>query len=118
MARIFWDTNSSSTCLSTARLVYARDRVPAANGARGDKLLTSYLTLGEALAKPKETGNSMLEKSYLNFFINGPIELIAFEARGGETVCRDPLSGADSARGRYSTRLRGGRRHRSFCHER
>ncbi len=39
----------------------------------------SYLTLGEALTKPKEAANSILEKSYLNFFTNGPIELIAFE---------------------------------------
>jgi len=52
--------------------------------ARGDELLTSCLTLGEALTKPKETANSILEKSYLNFFANGPIELIAFEVEAAK----------------------------------
>lgn len=36
--------------------------------ARRDERLTSYLTAGEIVAKPKQLGNVMLEKSYLNFF--------------------------------------------------
>jgi predicted nucleic acid-binding protein len=48
--------------------------------ARRDQLLTSWLTVGEALTKPKESGNAVLEKSYLNFFTSGSIQLIPFEA--------------------------------------
>ena len=48
--------------------------------ARGDELLTSWLTVGEALVKPKESGNRILEKSYLNFFLSGAVELVAMEA--------------------------------------
>jgi len=29
--------------------------------ARGDELLTSFLTVGEVIAKPKQLNNSMLE---------------------------------------------------------
>jgi len=68
--------------------------------ARGDELLTSYLTLAEALTKPKETGDSILEKSYLNFFTNGPIELIAFEVeaakRYAEIRSRERVRPADA----------------------
>ena len=51
---------------------------------RGDQLLTSYLTLGEVLTKPHEAGNAILAKSYLNFFTQGPVELVPFglEAAG------------------------------------
>ena len=80
MARIFWDTNLFIYLFEhnaewSTRVIEFRQRMVT----RGDELLTSCLTLGEALTKPKETGNSILEKSYLNFFANGPIELIAFE---------------------------------------
>jgi predicted nucleic acid-binding protein len=85
MARIFWDTNLFIYLFEhnaewSTRVIEFRQRMVA----RGDELLTSCLTLGEALAKPKEMGNSMLEKSYLNFFANGPIELIAFEVEAAE----------------------------------
>ena len=46
--------------------------------ARRDELLTSFLTIGEVIAKPKQLGNVMLEKRYLNFFSSGSIELVAF----------------------------------------
>jgi len=42
--------------------------------ARGDELLTSYLTVGEAITQPKQLNNAMLEKSYLNFFSGGSVE--------------------------------------------
>jgi predicted nucleic acid-binding protein len=35
--------------------------------------------VGEALTKPKELGNAIVEKSYLNFFQSGAVELIAFD---------------------------------------
>jgi uncharacterized protein len=85
MARIFWDTNLfiylfEHNAQWSARVIAFRRRMLA----RGDRLLTSYLTLGEALTKPKETGNTALEKSYLNFFTSGAIELVAFEAEAAK----------------------------------
>ena len=80
MARIFWDTNLFIYLFEhnpqwSARVIEFRQRMVA----RRDQLLTSYLTVGEALTKPRETGNSVLEKSYLNFFVHGSIELIPFQ---------------------------------------
>ena len=80
MARIFWDTNLfiylfERNPVWSSRVIEFRQRMLA----RKDELLTSYLTVGEALTKPREAGNTVLEKSYLNFFANGPVELIPFE---------------------------------------
>ncbi len=80
MARIFWDSNLFIYLLEhnpewSPRVIEFRQRMVA----RRDELLTSYLTLGEVITKPREAGNSVLEKSYLNFFVNGPVELIPFE---------------------------------------
>jgi uncharacterized protein len=85
MARIFWDTNLFIYLFEhnpqwSARVIEFRQRMVA----RRDHLLTSYLTVGEALTKPRETGNSVLEKSYLDFFIHGPIELIPFEVEAAK----------------------------------
>lgn len=80
MARIFWDTNLFIYLFEhnpqwSARVIEFRQRMVA----RKDDLLTSYLTVGEALTKPRETGNALLERSYLHLFVRGPIELIPFE---------------------------------------
>ena len=80
MARVFWDTNLFIYLFEhnpkwSPRVIELRQRMVA----RRDQLLTSYLTVGEALTKPREAGNAILEKSYLHFFVNGPIELIPFE---------------------------------------
>ncbi len=85
MARIFWDTNLFIYLFEhnpqwSARVIEFRRRMVS----RRDQLLTSYLTVGEALTKPRETGNSILEKSYLNFFVHGPIELIPFEVEAAK----------------------------------
>ena len=101
MARIFWDTNLFIYLFErnpewSARVIEFRQRMVA----RKDELLTSYLTIGEALTKPRELGNSVLEKSYLNFFVNGPVELIAFEMeaakRYAEIRCRERIRPADA----------------------
>lgn len=101
MARIFWDTNLFIYLFErnaewSARVVEFRQRMVA----RKDELLTSYLTIGEALTKPRELGNSVLEKSYLNFFINAPLELIAFEMeaakRYAEIRSRERIRPADA----------------------
>jgi len=80
MARIFWDTNLFLYLFEhnaewSNRVIEFRKRMLA----RRDDLLTSYLTLGEALTKPREAGDKVLEKSYVNFFVNGRMELIPFE---------------------------------------
>ncbi len=101
MARVFWDTNLFIYLFEhnpewSPRVIELRQRMLA----RRDQLLTSYLTLGEALTKPREIGNSILEKSYLNFFIHGPIELIAFEMeaakRYAEIRSRERIRPADA----------------------
>ena len=81
MARVFWDTNLFIYLFEhnaewSGRVVEFRQAMLA----RRDELLTSWLTVGEALTKPKESANAVLEKSYLNFFLGGAVELIAFEA--------------------------------------
>jgi predicted nucleic acid-binding protein len=101
MARIFWDTNLFIYLFEhnaewSGRVIEFRQRMLE----RRDQLLTSYLTLGEALTKPRETHNSVLEKSYLNFFTNGPVELIAFELEAAkqypEIRCRERIRPADA----------------------
>jgi predicted nucleic acid-binding protein len=79
MARVFWDTNLFIYLFErnaewSPRVVELRRKMLA----RRDALLTSYLTIGEVIAKPKQLGNLMLEKSYLNFFSSGSVELVAF----------------------------------------
>jgi predicted nucleic acid-binding protein len=79
MARVFWDTNLfiylfEENAEWSARVVRLRKGMLA----RRDELLTSCLTAGEAITKPRQLGNVMLEKSYANFFSSGSVELIAF----------------------------------------
>lgn len=79
MARIFWDTNLfiylfEKNAEWSARVIELRRRMLA----RRDELLTSYLTVGEVIAKPRQLGNAMLEKSYLKFFSGGSVELVTF----------------------------------------
>lgn len=47
-------------------------------------MLTSYLTVGEIITKPKQMNNAMLERSYLNFFSSGSVELIGFGLAAAE----------------------------------
>lgn len=81
MARIFWDTNLFIYLFEdhaqwAPRVVELRRRM----AARQDVLLTSWLTVGEVLTKPREFGDDALARSYLNFFTSGSLELIPFEA--------------------------------------
>ena len=80
MARVFWDTNLFIYLFEhnaewSSRVIEFRKRMLQ----RRDELLTSYLTIGEALTKPREAGDSHLEKRYLTFFGSGRMELIPFE---------------------------------------
>src|SRR5260370_26112382 len=79
MARVFWDTNLfiylfEKNAEWSPRVIELRRRMLA----RGDELLTSYLTVGEVITKPKQLNNAMLERSYLNFFSGGSVELVTF----------------------------------------
>ena len=79
MARVFWDTNLFIYLFETnpewsPRVIELRQRMLA----RRDELLTSYLTLGEIMTKPRQLGNAMLERSYLNFFTGGALKLVDF----------------------------------------
>jgi predicted nucleic acid-binding protein len=85
MARVFWDTNLfiylfEDNAEWTPRVAELRRGMRS----RRDDLLTSWLTVGETLTKPKEAGNAILEKSYLHFFLGGSVELIAFEAEAAK----------------------------------
>ena len=84
-ARVFWDTNLFIYLFEnnpewSPRVIHLRRRMLA----RRDQLLTSWLTVGEVLTKPKESRNAILEKSYLNFFSSGSIGIVAFEAEAAE----------------------------------
>lgn len=81
MARVFWDTNLfiylfESNPEWSPRVIYFRQQMLA----RRDQLLTSWLTVGEVLTKPRERRDSILEKSYMNFFESESIRIIPFEA--------------------------------------
>jgi predicted nucleic acid-binding protein len=101
MARVFWDTNLfiylfENNAEWSPRVIEFRRRMRA----RRDELLTSWLTVGEALTKPKEVGNTILEKSYLNLFLSGSVELVAFDLeaakRYAEIRSRERVRPADA----------------------
>src|SRR5579863_6516204 len=101
MARIFWDSNLfiylfEKNAEWAPRVVQFRQRMRE----RRDELLTSSLTVGEVLTKPKELGNATLEKAYLNFFSGGSVELVAFDLNAaklyGEIRSRERVRPADA----------------------
>ncbi len=101
MARVFWDTNLfiylfEKNAEWSPRVIELRRRMLA----RGDELLTSYLTVGEVITKPKQLNNAMLEKSYLNFFSGGSVELVGFSLdaaqRYGDIRSRERVRPADA----------------------
>jgi predicted nucleic acid-binding protein len=101
MARVFWDTNLfiylfEKNAEWSPRVIELRRRMLA----RGDELLTSYLTVGEVITKPKQLNNAMLEKTYLNFFSGGSVELVGFSLdaaqRYGDIRSREGVRPADA----------------------
>ncbi len=101
MARIFWDTNLFIYLFErnaewSPRVVEFRQRMRQ----RRDELLTSCLTVGEVLTKPRELGNATLEKAYLNFFSGGAVELVPLDLeaakRYGEIRSRERVRPADA----------------------
>jgi predicted nucleic acid-binding protein len=101
MARVFWDTNLfiylfEENAEWSPRVIELRKRMLA----RGDELLTSYLTVGEVITKPKQLNNALLERSYLNFFSGGSVELVGFSLdaaqRYGDIRSRERIRPADA----------------------
>jgi predicted nucleic acid-binding protein len=101
MARVFWDTNLfiylfEKNAEWSPRVIELRRRMLA----RGDELLTSYLTVGEVITKPKQLNNAMLERSYLKFFSGGSVELVGFSLdaaqRYGDIRSRERIRPADA----------------------
>ena len=101
MARVFWDTNLfiylfEKNAAWSPRVIELRRRMLA----RGDELLTSYLTVGEVITKPKQLNNAMLERSYLKFFSGGSVELVGFSLdaaqRYGDIRSRERIRPADA----------------------
>jgi len=101
MARVFWDTNLfiylfEKNAEWSPRVIELRRRMLA----RGDELLTSHLTVGEVITKPKQLNNALLERSYLNFFSGGSVELVGFSLdaaqRYGDIRSRERIRPADA----------------------
>lgn len=101
MARVFWDTNLfiylfENNAEWSPHVIELRKKMLT----RGDELLTSYLTVGEVLTKPKQLNNAMLEKSYLNFFSGGSVQLVGFNLdaslRYADIRSRDRIRPADA----------------------
>lgn len=101
MARVFWDTNLfiylfENNAEWSPRVIELRQRMLQ----RRDELLTSFLTVGEILTKPKELGNATLEKAYLNFFSGRSVELVTFGLDAaksyGEIRSRERVRPADA----------------------
>ena len=101
MARVFWDTNLFIYLFEnnpewTPHIVEFRQKMLA----RRDDLLTSWLTVGEVLTKPKQLKNTILEKSYLQFFSGTALKVIAFDLpaaqRYAEIRSRDRIRPADA----------------------
>ena len=57
MTRVFWDTNLFVYLLEGGEFASRVRQVRARMLARGDQLVTSALTLGELLVKPREKGD-------------------------------------------------------------
>ena len=107
MARVFWDTNLFIYLFErneewSPRVIELRRKMLA----RGDELLTSYLTVGEAITKPKQLKNSMLERSYLNFFSGGSVELVGLAWRPPSGMVTFEAANANWARRRHPVGLR------------
>jgi len=92
MSRIFWDTNLYIYLLENYGPLSKRTiAIRKAMLSRGDELLTSTLTLGEALVKPREQGQAELAKRYEEA-IRRTSTLIPFEEKAAlvySTLRRD-----------------------------
>ena len=89
MARIFWDSNvfiylfeDDPRWADEVAGHYRRLR------ARGDRLFTAWLTVGEVLAKPIQIGDTMLERRYRSFFGSDAVTMLPFDREAADRYAR------------------------------
>lgn len=79
MAKVFWDTNLFVYLLENHPVFAARvERLWRRMRSRNDQLLTSTLTIGEALVVPIAIKRVDLEQRYLSFFRSPKIGVLPF----------------------------------------
>lgn len=82
MAKIFWDTNLFIYLLEDEGPLAERvTEIWDGMAARGDRLYTSALTVGEILVRPARIGARDVEQQYLLVFRNPGITVIPFDLR-------------------------------------
>jgi len=84
MSRVFWDTNLFIYLVEGVGPL--AERVKALGQSmlsRGDQLLTSTLTLGEALVKPIERGDAELARKYEDA-ITGAAVILPFDSKAAK----------------------------------
>jgi len=88
MSRIFWDTNLFIYVLEGEEPNHSRAvNLRKAMSSRGDRLLTSTLTLGEVLVKPLEKGNAALYGKYEEM-INTAAVVVPFDQKEARIYAR------------------------------
>jgi predicted nucleic acid-binding protein len=89
VAKIFWDTNLF-IYLFENHPVLARtvEDLRRRMLARGDRLYTSTLTIGEILVKPLAMNHAALAERYIQFFRSPAIAVVAFDANAASIYAR------------------------------
>ena len=84
MSRIFWDTNLFIYLFEGSGNQAERVKnLRRSMSLRGDQLLTSTLTLGEALVKPTERGDDELARKYEEA-ISGAALVVPFDSKAAK----------------------------------
>jgi predicted nucleic acid-binding protein len=89
LARIFWDSNLFIYLLEGADPRAARvESLWLGMKARGDRLYTSALTIGEVLVKPVAEGARALQQDYLRLMQSPAISILSFDFRAALAYAR------------------------------
>lgn len=83
MTRVFWDTNLFVYFLEGGQFAPRVREIRARMIERGDQLVTSALTLGELLVKPRERGEAVLRDHEVT--IRRIASILAFDAACAST---------------------------------
>ncbi|HSW50829.1 MAG TPA: PIN domain-containing protein [Bryobacteraceae bacterium] len=85
MAKIYWDTNLFIYLFEdNPRFVPVVKSLRSRMVARGDRLYTSALSVGEILVKPAEMGRGDLVERYRSFFRGSAVTVIPFDIDASE----------------------------------
>jgi predicted nucleic acid-binding protein len=80
LAKVFWDTNLFIYLMEDKGALAERvEGLWQGMKARGDRLYTSALTLGEILVKPANEGARSLEQDYLRLLRSPAITILPFD---------------------------------------